>query len=170
MEYSEENILINKKKRIKLQNILIKKFNMPVITLRIVCPGENKYNDIMNNIVGNMDEVISDIFSAHIHFKMLRITAEGPIMNFVINREPKEVKKITIEIEDKHILGACIDIDVYDSNMKKISRTDFGIEERRCFLCNDIAAKCIQEKKHSDAEIRRYIIRKYREYKESFYE
>ncbi|MCY6371519.1 citrate lyase holo-[acyl-carrier protein] synthase [Clostridium ganghwense] len=169
MKYSEEDILIDKEKRMRFQQGLINKFNMPLMVIRVNYPGVNRSNDITKNIMQNMDEIISDIFSCFIHFKVFRITAEGPILTIVINRNAKETKKTTIEIEDKHILGRCVEIDVYDKDMKKISRMDLGYPQKKCFLCDNSWEKCIKDTLHTKNEIVQYILGCYREYMESFY-
>ncbi len=169
MKYSQEDILINKENRIGLQEIIIDKYKMPLIVTTVNYPEINKNNDITSNIIQNMDEIISDIFSCSIHFKILRITAEGPILTIVLNKEATDVKKTTIEIEDKHILGKCIHIDVYNKNKKKITRKDLGYPEKKCILCNNPLIKCVKENTHSKEEIVQYINECYREYMESFY-
>lgn len=169
MKYNQEDILIDKQKRMRLQEIIIDKYKMPLMITTVNYPGVNKSNDITNNIIQNMDEVISDIFSCFIHFKVLRTTAEGPILTITLNKEAVDVKKTAIEMEDKHILGKCINIDVYDENKNKITRKDLGYPEKKCILCNNPWIKCVKENTHSKEEIAQYINACYREYMESFY-
>lgn len=169
MKYSHEDILIDKEKRMRLQEIIIDKYKMPLMVTTVNYPGVNKSNDITNNVIQNMDEIISDIFSCFIHFKVLRITAEGPILTLALNKEAVEVKKTTIEIEDKHILGSCIHIDVYDKNKNKITRKNLGYPEKKCILCNNPWIKCVKENIHSKEKIVQHINECYREYMESFY-
>lgn len=163
------DIALDKKRRMEFQNKLIKKFNMPLVVMRVNYPGENKSNDITNNIIESMDAIVSDIFSPYIYFKILRITAEGPILILIINKNASEIKRTTVEIENKHILGRCVDIDVYGEDGKKISRIDLGYTPRECYICNNTAKECIKEKRHVQDEIVQYIVGKYREYIESFY-
>jgi len=167
MEY--KSVELDKHKRIEFQYKLIKKFNMPLVVIRVNYPGENRSNDITNSIIESMDDIISDIFSPYIHLKLLRITEEGPNLTLIINKDALEIKKITVEIEDKHILGKCVDIDVYDNKAKKISRVELGYLPRQCYLCKNTAKKCIREKTHAQDEVIQYIVGKYREYVESFY-
>lgn len=156
-------------KRELFRETLVKRFNMPLVVIKVNYPGTNKSNDITNNIIENLDEIVSDIFSPFIFFKILRITEDGPVLILVINEDATEIKKTTIEIEDKHILGTCVNIDVYDKNTKKISRKDLGHDLRKCCICGNEVKQCIEEKKHSQDQVIQYIVGKYREYMESFY-
>lgn len=169
MIYESDNIYIDRKKRIALQNDLIKKFKTPLLIMKFNYLGQIKSNDIIDNIIKIMDEVVSDIFNSYICFKLLRITEEGPYSIIMINKNAIEIKKTSIEIEDKHTLGQCVDIDIYDKNMKKISRIDLGYELRKCYVCNNNAKQCIKEKRHTNNEIMQCIIKKYKEYMENFY-
>lgn len=150
-------------------NKLMEKYKMPYIIMKVNYPGVNKSNEITNSIIENLDEIISDIFSSFIYFKALRITDDGPVVTYIINKEIGEIKNTMIEIEDKHTLGDCVNIDVYDSIMKKISRKDLGHPLRKCYLCNEPAKKCIKEKAHNQDQVIQYIVGKYRDYMENFY-
>ncbi len=151
------------------QESIIKKYNAPLLILKVNYPGINKDNDITNNIIESIDELLSDIFSIFINFKILRITREGPLVLMSINKDAVELKDIAIQIEDKHILGKCVNIEVFDINMNKLSRTQLGYEPRQCFICGDDAGICIEQDKHKRDEIVKYIVNKYSEYMESFH-
>lgn len=169
MIYNCTDISLEENRRMEFQNKLIRKFNMPLVVTRVSYPGENKSNDITNNIIESMDAIVCDIFSPYIYFKILRITAEGPILTLIINKNALDIKRTTVEIENKHILGKCVDIDVYDKDENKISRIDLGYALRECYICSNTAKECIKEKRHAKEEIIQYIVGKYREYMESFY-
>ena len=42
-----------------------------------------------------------------------------------------------------------MDIDVYDDKGIGISRVEFGLAMRKCYICDDIAHNCVRSKKHS---------------------
>ena len=58
-------------------------------------------------------------------------------------------KKIAIQLEETHPLGRMYDIDIFNKYGKKISRTEIGREERKCYICNDKAIFCCRAQKHS---------------------
>lgn len=148
---------------------VIKKYKMPLLVLKVNYPGINKSNDITNNIIESLDELLSDIFSIFIGFKMLRVTSDGPVLSIAIDKEAKSIKEIAIHIEDNHTLGKCVDLDVIDTHINKISRRQLGFKKRKCFICGGNSEECIEQNKHKPDEIIHYIVNKYREYMESFH-
>ena len=164
-----ERLNIDKDNIEKFEDRIIRKYKMPLLLLKVNYPGVNRSNDITNNIIENIDELLSDIFSLFIHFKMLRITSEGPVLLIAIDKEARDIKEITIQIEEKHILGKCVNIDIFNPNNEKISRTQLGYKPRKCFICDVNAEKCMEQNTHRRDEIIQYIVNTYREYMESFH-
>lgn len=153
----------------KFEERIIKRYKMPLLVLKVNYPGVNRSNDITNNIIENIDELLSDIFSLFIHFKMLRITWEGPTLMMAIDKEANDIKKITVQIEEKHILGKCVNIEVFDTNNEKVRREKLGYGPRKCCICDKNAEECTELNNHKRDEIIQYIVNKYREYMESFH-
>ena len=162
--YTAKDILIERERRIEYQEKLIEQYNMPIMVIRVNYPGVNKNNHISQEIIAIMEELIYKMLSYSIHFKIMEITAEGPIVIMVINKKARDIKLITLNIENNHILGRCVDLDIYDEKGKSISREDFGLDMRKCYICNDIAHNCVRSKKHSKEEVEGFIKRKFAEY------
>jgi holo-ACP synthase len=102
--------------------------------------------------------------------RIFRITAEGPNVLMVLKEDPYEIKKLTVQIEDKHILGQCIDIDVYKGiDGEVIRRIELGLKPRMCPICGDVLRECINNSKHKEEEMTRFVQDKYRDFMESFY-
>jgi len=109
-----------------------------------------------------------DTFNNKIRVKIYRITAEGPNITMVIDMNAMDIKKLTLQIEDKHPLGRCVDIDVYNPiTFMSISRTALGYPPRKCYICNDQAKNCIRSRKHTISEVVDYIKKCYKEQKDS---
>ncbi|KEH92075.1 citX protein [Clostridium novyi A str. GD211209] len=152
------------KERINLQDKLIKKYNMPLVSISFNCLTELKMNNTIFDIVQTIGGIVSDMFSPYIYFILSRETSEGYNSIFIINRNALEIKKIALQIEENHLLGKCINIDVFNKDTKKISRIDIGKLKRRCYLCNGDAEKCIKNKKHSQKDMVKYAYDKYKQY------
>lgn len=167
--YKPQDILEAREKRVELQQDLLQKYKIPLLNVRVNYPGIDKDNNITREIINVIDNILSDMFDIDIYYKMLAYTAEGPILIMLINKDVKELKEIAIDIENKHTLGRCMDIDVYDIFGKSISRTELGHESRKCFLCDEIAHNCVRARRHSQKEIIRFIRDKYLEYIKNFY-
>lgn len=79
--------------------------------------------------------------------------AEGLIFYLRVDELAKDLKPKTIEIEIKHDLGRLIDIDVYDINANQISREEYGLPRRKCFICDKDAVICSRAMTHTKDEI-----------------
>jgi len=167
--YKAEEILNAREKRVKFQSELQKKYKKTLLVARVNYPGVDKDNNLTRNILGIMDMVLTQIFKLKICYKLLTFTAEGPILIFIIDKKALEVKKVAIEIEDGHMLGRCVDIDVYDENGMQVSRKHVNMKPRKCFICDEYAHNCVRARKHNIDEVKNFISRKYEEYMENFY-
>jgi holo-ACP synthase len=167
--YTAKDILLGRERRVEYQEKLVKQYKMPILVIRVNYPGVNKDNHFSREIIKIMEQIICEIFSYSIHYKIMTTTAEGPLVIMSVNKEAKEIKEMALNIEDNHILGRCVDLDVYDENARSISRGDFGLGMRKCYICDDVAHNCIRSKKHSKEEVEGFIKSRVAEYMEKFY-
>ena len=56
---------------------------------------------------------------------------------------------LAVELEDIDPIGRLYDMDVLDTDGKKISREDMGLPRRKCLLCENDAAVCARSRAHS---------------------
>lgn len=165
--YTARDILLAREKRIEYQEKLLEKYKMTIIVIRVNYPGLNKNNDISKRISGVIEKEICEILSTSIKYKTIMTTAEGPIVVMCIDKKARDIKLLALDIEEKHLLGRIVDIDVYDAKGLGISREDFGIGMRKCYICDEIAHNCVRSKKHSFDEVEGFIKSKYAEYMEN---
>ena len=168
--YTAEDILLERERRIEYQEKLVKQFKMPILVIRVNYPGIDKNNSLSQAITKIMEQEICEVLSISIHYKKNSTTAEGPIVTMCINMEARDIKAVTINLEQNHFLGRCVDLDVYDGTGRSISRQDFGHAMRKCYICEDIAHNCVRSKKHSFDEVEGFIKNKFEEYMEKIYE
>lgn len=152
INYTAQDILDGREERVEFLENLIIKYNKPVLVVRVNYPGIKKNNKMSCEIIGVIKAIILDKFKDQVVFKSLQNTAEGPIFTAVINNNALYIKKATIEIEETHALGRCVDIDVYDENNDGISRDNLGYERRKCFICGEYAHTCVRARRHSENE------------------
>lgn len=165
MAYSAEDLLLEREQRVDFIDKLLYKYNRPVMFIRVNYPGLNKSNPVTEKIMQCIDIIASDKFKDKILMKLIKITAEGPTITMVLEEESVEVKKTAIQIEDEHTLGRCVDMDVYNpKTLQGMSRVDFDIGPRKCFLCEDTAHNCVRSRKHSQADIIKFIHGVYEDY------
>jgi holo-ACP synthase len=168
--YTAEDILLERERRIEYQEKIMGQFKMPLLVIRANYPGINKDNKFSQGITEVIERVICGKFSSTIHNKIITTTAEGPLVIMSINKEARDIKLVAIDVEEKHILGRCVDIDVYDMRGISMSRKDFGLGMRKCYICDDIAHICVRNKKHSMEEVQKFIRDRFIVYTEKLYE
>lgn len=148
---------------------LLRRYNIPLISIKVNFIRDNKNNDLISGIIQCFDDAFTEIFKYKIRFKLFHIAKEGPILIMLIDVDPYEIKKDTVEIEEKHILGKCVDINVYNTNDEKIARTQLGLPQKKCFLCGGNIEDCISHNKHSEEEVVEYMGKMYKNYLQSYY-
>lgn len=158
--------LQDREDRVFFQQNLISKYNLPLLTVRTNYPGENKRELIADNIAQIISSEIEIIFNKKIIHKDIIENLEGKIYLFIIDDNLKNIKLESFSLEENHILGRCVDIDVYDIDGNGLSRSLFNLGKRKCMLCNELAFICGRTMKHSHSEIKEFITNQYIKYQE----
>ena len=166
--------LNHREKRVFHQEKLLRDMDggITLATVRVNYPGIEKSNYITDNIAKIICEDIYLFYNKNIIYKEVYKNKEGIIGHFIFDINHIEVKKKLIYMEENHILGRCVDLDVYYMNdsdemmpaLNGVSRSDIGLKPRKCFLCEEEARICSRSQKHSIEDIKEYFTRKYEEY------
>ncbi|MDX8336402.1 citrate lyase holo-[acyl-carrier protein] synthase [Candidatus Cetobacterium colombiensis] len=165
--FNLEEFLLMREKRVVIQNEIINNFKNPILVLRANYPGEEKNHFVPKYILEIMNEEILKIFNSNIIFQEKINSIEGPTYIYSLKENGRNIKKLAMEIENLHILGRCVDIDVFDKDGYPFSRKDFGGEKRKCLLCEEMAFVCGRNRTHSLKEIQEVIEKKLEEYLKS---
>ena len=72
---------------------------------------------------------------------------------FITSMPALQAKRIACDIEENHPLGRLFDIDVLDSNMRPVSRTDINLAQRKCLICDNEARFCMRNHTHTKQDI-----------------
>lgn len=163
-EYVPEDILVDREERVCRQENLLKKYKNTLLTIRVNYPGINKNNYISFSIINILNSLVVKKFNDKVLYREFNITSEGPIITMIVKEEHNIVKLKAVEIEENHILGRCVDIDVYDKMGRGLSRGELGLCKRKCYLCNDFAQNCVRSRKHDINEVEKFIKDKFEYY------
>lgn len=166
-EYTADELFEAREERVVIIDQLLKYYNTPLLVMRVNYPGLKKTNDVTLNIIRDMSTLICNLFGDKVCFKSLRQGAEGPIFLAAVKEDVLALKRVAIDLEEKHALGRCLDLDVYTCMGKSISRQELGYPRRKCYLCEDYAQHCVRARRHSEREVIEYIEEKFREYRKS---
>lgn len=148
-----ENFLLMRELRVETQMNIIDKYKNPIVILRANYPGENKNSFIANQIIKIIKKEIIELFNENIVYNKKLETIEGVTYIFSIAYNGHKLKETAIKLENSHILGRFVDIDVYDYNKHLFSRKEFGSDKRNCFICDKMAFICARENTHTLNEL-----------------
>lgn len=152
-----DKILKNRELRAKRQKDLLAIHKKPLISVTVNIPGNKKLSDeavfIYNVMTGclkkRVDEDLDELF-----FLKADTGIEGI---YATNLNSKEIKAITMDLEDNEVLGRFIDFDVIDESGVILSRKDFNQNPRKCYICQKKAVLCARGRVHEINELLKYI-------------
>lgn len=157
--------LIQKEVKAKRINQFIKEKKMPVVTLRLNIPGIDKKPEwsgilfkegvkLLENQLDQLEfeyENLDDLLGFE-YYEHLRI--------FAVKGSAEQIKKHMMEIENEETIGRLVDIDVVDIDSKGLSRSDYDLGQRKCFLCDEPAFVCSRAQRHSQEALLTFMILK----------
>ena len=145
-----EAVLNSKEKKAKqIQSLL--KVERVVVSLKANIPGKEK--EIHEAYI--LLHIFSSILLNKYPEARLNVfnSPEGPYCLYThIKEDPHSLKRAFIEIEETHPLGRFVDYDIHCSD-KSLSRSDFGLTNRKCLICEKEAWVCIKEQTHNPADL-----------------
>lgn len=148
-----KKLLDDREIRAQRQKDLIRAQNRPIISYMLNTPGLEKKNqkllDFHNYGFGQIKKYFKEKIIAYDYYP----NETGMYYLISLDMDPVDIKKLTVEIEEKEPGARLLDIDVFDIDHKQISRTDLGLEPRKCLVCGDVAKTCIVGKKHDYSEL-----------------
>ena len=156
IEVGIDEVLLSREKRVAIQNEMIKKYNLPLISFTMNIPGPIKTNNEIKrafNIGKNL--ILEKLKENNIEILEVQELNEntGNELFISANSLAEKIKNITVTIEESSELGRLFDIDVIDVNFKKLSRKSF----RKCLICERQAQECGRSRKHSVEELQKKL-------------
>ncbi len=130
-----------------------------VISVALNSPGETKeIPETLKALTLTIRDVLLRLEKKNITFDEFVFTRKGAYPYFIasLRGNPEEIKKIAVELEEKHPIGRLLDIDVLKPDGSKISRKELGLSQRKCFLCSSPWIECMRSQKHPKEEIERF--------------
>ena len=147
-------ILAAREQRVQTQNELLKKYQKPLLCFTMNIPGPDKYDrDVSIGFsVGNW--LLADALPKQkvLHFSQVR-EITGCEAYYVVDLPIRQLKQIAVELEDIDPIGRLFDMDVLDTDGKKISREELGYPRRKCLLCHEDAVVCARSRNHELSQL-----------------
>ena len=154
MEITLDELLASREDRQRRQQELLRQHpGATLVCLTVIMPGPVK-RDLRSLVVAQaaLDALIAR-FGSDMEDIRTRDLPTGYEAYLLVSCSPEEAKRAVCLIEDTHPLGRLFDMDVLDASGRALSRTDLGMEERRCLLCGREARWCMRNHTHTREEL-----------------
>ena len=156
IEVGIDEVLLSREKRVTIQNEMIKKYKLPIISFTMNIPGPIKTNDEIKKAFDiGKNLILKKLKENNIEILEVQELNEntGNELFISANSSAEKIKDITVTIEENSELGRLFDIDVIDVNFEKLSRKSF----RKCLICEEQAQECGRSRKHSVEELQKKV-------------
>jgi holo-ACP synthase/triphosphoribosyl-dephospho-CoA synthase len=149
-------MLAAREERALRQRELREQYGGTLVSLSLNIPGPHKTFPLARRSFTEMVRIFTLTMEAQ-HIRIIHAESQekgtGDTAYVVLAEDAAVVKVAACAIENTHPLGRVFDIDVFDPSGNKLSRRDFGGEDRGCFVCGANAFVCGRSRAHSEEEL-----------------
>ena len=145
MEITLSELLDSREVRAEKQKDMILRYGAPIISFTMNVPGPEKTSPIIERAFTlGKTEIEAAIGDFSVNDGYIDFNKCGPTLIYSVNADAKELKRRLTKIEDSHRLGRLFDMDVLDTDGKKLDRET----ERGCIICGKIGRGCSAGRLH----------------------
>ena len=155
-EVTIKDMMACREQRVSVQNILLKKHPVPVISFCMNIPGPVKTTPLIRAGFEQGKEALLSALSTHNitvldSFQFHKPTGDELFLS--VSAPAERLKKITCSIEERHPLGRLFDMDIIQTDGTKVCRSIF----RKCLICGRQAQDCARSRRHTVFELQNKI-------------
>ena len=151
-----EDVLAAKEQLAEVQAELRSLHGATVISITINMPGQIKYTaDTVDLLYYAVNEMRQRVLAAQLTLCEERVLhlLTGPVAVLAVQGNAAEIKEVGMRVEQMTKFGRLLDIDVFNSEGRQMSRSTSGTSARSCFVCSGLAVECMWEQRHSQQEV-----------------
>ncbi len=142
-------ILAAREQRAAKQKALLAQYKKPLVCFTMNIPGPKKLDrDVsIGFFVGN--RMLADAIGSRalLHFEQHQ-PITGCESYYIVDLPADRLKALAAEIEDSHPAARLFDMDVLDTDGRKLERQELGLPRRTCLLCDRDAVVCSSSRAH----------------------
>lgn len=139
-------------RQVKQQNLLKSVNPGTLISMTMNIPGSVKVTEELIQIFHLVYNQVKNDWQIELLYDELLTLKTGCEGYFLVKEKADIVKKRLIEREEKLTFGRLFDLDVLEmrqGEMVVLSRKDFNLSPRTCFICSENAKECGRNRRHS---------------------
>lgn len=154
MEPTLAQILDAREMRVSRQNELLGQFQKPLLCFTMNIPGPVKLDrDIAIGFFVGCSLLRQSLGDSVLHFEA-HYRHTGCECYCVADLPARQLKQTALDLEEMGAVGRLFDMDVLDTDGKKLSREEMGMPPRKCLLCDNDAFLCASTRAHSLEELK----------------
>ena len=153
MEVTLKELLDSRENRVWHQQELIEKYGGVLVSVTLNIPGPIKDKPEYRKVMEWGMEALLAAFGANAIYsetRFLKTGAEGYVC--LEGLEKTEAKYLAVIIESMSPKARLLDIDIMDKD-GAVSRSELGLDARKCLICDEDAKSCARSQKHSMEEL-----------------
>lgn len=159
-EVSLAQMLARRESRYTSQQVLLRRFDRPLVQLTLVNPGAVKDTPqshfVFDTGLGAMQEALVAGGHTVLAYEGAYFVT-GAEMLMAVNAQALTVKRTLLALEEHHPLGRLWDVDVIDTTGAVVARRQLDVPPRRCLLCDESAHACARSRAHPLLDLQRAI-------------
>lgn len=151
-EVTISDMMFCRDRRVQIQNNFTEKYQKPVISFCMNIPGPIKTTPLIRKgFEAGKKTLLAALSEADIMVLESRIFHDitGDEMLLCVSSSAEKLKSLTQNIEETHPYGRLFDMDVIDTDRKKLSRSSY----RKCLICDCQAQECARSRRHTLSEM-----------------
>lgn len=143
-------ILQAREDRAAKQRLLLEQYKKPLLCFTMNIPGPRKLDRDVSAGFFVGTRLLTDALNGYpVLYREERLPVTGCEGYYVVDLPAAELKALAIEIEDTDPIGRLFDLDVIDTDGRKLTREELGHPRRKCLLCDNDAVICASTRAHS---------------------
>ena len=149
MEVTLKELLDSRENRVWHQQELIEKYGGVLVSVTLNIPGPIKDKPEYRKVMEWGMEALLAAFGANVIYsetRFLKTGTEGYVC--LEGLEKTEAKYLSVIIESMSPKARLLDIDIMDKD-GAVSRSELGLDARKCLICDEDAKACARSQKHS---------------------
>ena len=153
--------------RVRAQDGLREQYGVPVISFTLNIAGPVKDSPLIRRAFrAGQEELKAGLWAARLEtlWQGEHLAPTGCEELYAVNGTAKEVKALCVSIEDGSSLGRLFDMDVLDSDGRKLDREEVGGGSRSCIVCGRPGKGCASRRVHTVEELQEATRRIMEEY------
>ena len=153
MEVTLKELLDSRENRVWYQQGLLDKHGGVLVSVTLNIPGPIKDKPEYRKVMEWGMEALLAAFGVnviHSETRFLKTGAEGYLC--LEGLEKTEAKYLSVIIESMSPKARLLDIDIIDKD-GAVSRSELGLDARKCLICDEDAKACARSQKHSMEEV-----------------